>query len=327
MITGLVSVIIVSFNNWPDLELAVESALQQSYHPVEIIVVDNGSIDETAAEIAQRFGRLVRFVRQPNLGDAGAYNTGIRLGAGEFLQFIDGDDFLAPNKIKKQVTVLLADPEVDIVYGDVRCFQTLAGVPGWTDWDTKEYEDILDVLVSPDGNGAGLMAHSALFRRTVFERVGLWDQTLYVADQDYWLRAAWAGCRFKYCAGSLCFHRKRPGQMSADVVACMRGIEEVWSKALGYISGESYRAKLAARLARLRFYEAVSQIDIDRDAALSKLALARTTDEEAIPPLAYVIGRLLITFPGGRHLARAKWLRPARRRIARLLGLMLPPPR
>ena len=123
MITpDLVSIIIVCYNNWPDVELAVESALYQSYRPVEVIVVDNSSTDATPVEVPKRFGNSIRYIRQPNRGDGGGYNAGMRAASGEFVQFLDGDDFLATNKIAKQVEMFRADPAVDIVYGDVRFF-------------------------------------------------------------------------------------------------------------------------------------------------------------------------------------------------------------
>ena len=70
--TPLVSIVVVGHNNWPDLELSVQSALCQSYRPSEVILVDNSSTDGTAGEVASRFGSRVRYVLQANRGDAGA---------------------------------------------------------------------------------------------------------------------------------------------------------------------------------------------------------------------------------------------------------------
>jgi len=103
MTSALVTVVVVAYNNWPELELAIQSALSQTYAPIEVIVVDNSSTDATLREVATRFGARVRYVLQPNTGDAGAYNTGIRLAKGEFVQLLDGDDVLTPYKIEKQV--------------------------------------------------------------------------------------------------------------------------------------------------------------------------------------------------------------------------------
>src|SRR5438477_251271 len=78
----LVSIIIVAYNNWPELENAIQSALCQSYSPREVIVVDNSSSDETPAEVEKLFGSRVRYVRQANRGDAGAYNAGFQQARG-----------------------------------------------------------------------------------------------------------------------------------------------------------------------------------------------------------------------------------------------------
>src|SRR5581483_3839019 len=127
MIPGLVSVVVCTYNNWPDVELTIQSALHQSYRPLEVIVVDNSSTDATGDEVPKRFVGSVRYIRQPNRDCAGAYNAGFAIAKGEFIQFVDGDDVLAPNKIRKQLEVFRSDPETDIVYGDVRMFQTAAG--------------------------------------------------------------------------------------------------------------------------------------------------------------------------------------------------------
>src|SRR5262249_24537160 len=97
-------------------------------------------------EVPRRFGCRVRYIRQPNKGDAGAYNTGFSSSQGEFIQFVDGDDVLAPNKIDKQVEVFRNNQNVDIVYGDIRNFQTLCGVANWTDNGTKPEDDMLRAL-------------------------------------------------------------------------------------------------------------------------------------------------------------------------------------
>src|SRR5438128_2463831 len=103
MPNALVSIIICSYNSWPDLELAISSALCQSLRPVEVIVVDNDSHDATPLEVPRRFGEAVKFVSQPNRGAYGAFNTGMALAKGEFFQFMDGDDVLLPHKIEAQV--------------------------------------------------------------------------------------------------------------------------------------------------------------------------------------------------------------------------------
>src|SRR6266571_313326 len=101
---NLVSIIICSYNNWPDLKLAVQSALCQSYPHVEVIVVDNSSTDRTSIEVPRFFCNSIKYVTQENRGDSGAYNTGLNVATGHFIQFMDGDDILLAHKIEDQLT-------------------------------------------------------------------------------------------------------------------------------------------------------------------------------------------------------------------------------
>ena len=316
MMPDLVSIVIVCHNNWPDLELAIQSALHQSYRPVEVIVVDNSSTDATADEVSRRFGGEVQYTRQPNVGDGGGYNTGMRAAQGEFVQFLDGDDFLAANKIEKQMETFRSDSSADIVYGDMRYFQSLPGiVQDWKDEDLRDYEDMLAVLVSP--RSAYLSTEAMLYRRRALERVGDYGASLYVVDCDYWLRAAWAGCRFRYCPGSLAFHRIRPGQMSSDQTAMLLGYEAVWSKALRYITREPYRTAIRAHLARVQFVLSLGPYGLTTREALQKLSKARAISSETIHALAYALASTVILLPGGRRLLRQQWIRSLRRWVAR----------
>ena len=320
MIAGLVSIVICAYNNWPDVEMTIESALNQSHPSVEVIVVDNSSIDGTPEEVPKRFGPAVRYVRQPNRNYAGACNTGFELASGEFIQFVAGDDVLAPNKIEKQVEIFQANPGLDIVYGDVRMFQTLAGVANWTDVESKPEQDYLKAFIDTDEQWTGITALGALFHRKAIEKVGPWDESMYVEDLDYWLRATWAGCRFGYCAGSpMGFVRLWPGQKTKNKSAMSRGMEAVWDKALTYVTMEPYRSLVAGKLAKVRFYMGVSRWQMSVSEALAKLALARTNSPKKVSALAYAFGYAAIILPGGSFLVRSQSLGPVRRLLAWLL--------
>ena len=129
MAKPLVSVVIVCHNDWPHLELAIESALCQSHQPIEVIVVDNDSSDDTEREIRSRFMDRVRYIRQANVGAAGGRNAGFAVAQGKYIQILDGDDVLAPNKIAIHVEHLERQPDIDIVYGDFRTFRSTPDVP------------------------------------------------------------------------------------------------------------------------------------------------------------------------------------------------------
>jgi glycosyltransferase involved in cell wall biosynthesis len=316
-----VSVVICAWNNWPDLEMTIESALGQSYESIEVIVVDNASTDGTKTEVQRRFSDNVRYIRQENCGDSGAYNTGFSVARGEFIQFLDGDDVLAPGKIEKQIAAFQASPELDIVYGDIRHFQTIGGAASWLDVATQPEEDILREFIAPRSGWSGIGVLGMLFRRRALEMTGPWDESLYICDLDYLLRAAWAGCRFGHCAGSpMGFVRRRPGQMSANRPKMQLGLEAVWEKAMGYITREPYRAMLADHLADCRFHLAVSRGQFRRSEAVKKLTLARATSPRKVSALAYALGYATIVLPGGSFLVRSRPLRAIRRTLASMLG-------
>lgn len=318
----LVSVVIVAHNNWPDLEVAIESALHQSHRTIEVLVIDNGSTDETASEVERLYSSRVRYIRQPNIHGSGGYNRGIAESRGDFIQLLDGDDFLAPNKIEKQLRVFLDSPEVDIVYGDTRQVQAGIGRPGWYDWETTQHDDMLAALIDPPHGTAGLLPHSVLFTRASCGRIGMWDEEILSADPDYWLRAAWIGCVFRYCPGSWCFHRRRANSVSADLRAMVDRTEQTYEKAATYINREPYRSAVLARLARLRVGRAVSDGRLSRAESLGRLRSAQRIAPRAVPRMTYAVAYAVVLIPGARTVAQLNVLAGLRRRAGTILGLL-----
>jgi glycosyltransferase involved in cell wall biosynthesis len=124
--TSFVSVVIPTFNRSATIAAAIESVLQQTYHDIEVIVVDDGSTDGTP-EVLRRFGDHVRVVRQANAGPSSARNRGVAIARGCLLAFLDSDDVWLPEKIERQVALLSRG-------GDAICCcvcnATLMGVSG-----------------------------------------------------------------------------------------------------------------------------------------------------------------------------------------------------
>ena len=212
----LVSVVIVCHNDWPHLELAIESALCQSHQPVEVIVIDNASTDETETEIRTRYLDRVRYVRQGNRGAAGGRNAGFALAQGKYIQILDGDDVLAPNKIAVQAAYLEQHPEIDIAYGDFRTFRSTPDVPADSlfDIDTDDYPDMRKLLLGRCPGPPIIF----FFRRSVIDRVGLQSENMYYEDYEYWIRCAFAGCQFARTPGAWAFYRRRYGQKSEKLI-------------------------------------------------------------------------------------------------------------
>ena len=109
----IVSVVIPTYNRWPLVAEAIESVLSQTYRDFELIVVDDGSTDGTAGEIA-KFGSRLRLLRQPNRGVSAARNLAFGEARGRYLAFLDSDDLWRPKKLAIQTAFMERNPSVAI---------------------------------------------------------------------------------------------------------------------------------------------------------------------------------------------------------------------
>src|SRR5439155_12157099 len=113
-----VSVVIPSYNRAYIVGQAIESALQQTHRPVEVLVADDGSTDDTR-RVVEGYGPPVRYFYQPNAGVSAARNLGLRHARGEFIALLDSDDWWLPWKVEAQVRLLRAFPDVGMVWTDM----------------------------------------------------------------------------------------------------------------------------------------------------------------------------------------------------------------
>jgi glycosyltransferase involved in cell wall biosynthesis len=177
----LVSVVIPVFNGERFLREAVQSVLDQNYAAMEIIIVDDGSTDSTAT-VAKGLAGPVRYLHQTNQGPAAARNRGIENAQSSLIAFADADDLWPAGKLGLQLPYLLRDATIDIVLGriqQVRLSETDDGQP--------RPEEFADPAFSVN-------LGSAIIRKSVFERVGLFDETMrYSEDVDWFMRARESG--------------------------------------------------------------------------------------------------------------------------------------
>lgn len=116
-----ISVIIPVYNRERYLAETIESVLAQTYRPIEIIVVDDGSTDKTA-DVARRLSENIRYFYQSNSGCSAARNKGIEIALGSFISFLDSDDLWVEEKLSRQMTVFDSDSDLDMVFGQVSNF-------------------------------------------------------------------------------------------------------------------------------------------------------------------------------------------------------------
>lgn len=167
------SVIIPVYNGEDFLADALESVLRQDYVPVEIIVVDDGSTDGTAA-VARSYGKDVIYVYQPNSGPPAARNRGIKQARGDLISFLDADDLWPDDKLHWQVPLLLEEEETDILLGLKRI------IPMEGHAESRYWSGIPGRVEMALSLGCGLM------RRSVFARVGVFCETLFHCDDWDW---------------------------------------------------------------------------------------------------------------------------------------------
>lgn len=243
----LVSIIIPTFNYARFLPEAIESALGQSYAPVEVVVVDDGSTDETPVVLAKRYAGKVRSIRQENQGLSAARNTGIRSSRGRFLVFLDADDILVPSMVDRMVRFLQAGgPDLGLVASRMALMDESGHpLPDRHPFSPEPVEiRLLDLLVM---NRFGC---AVLARREVFEACGGFDPGLRASeDRDMWIRVA---SRFRIVRlGEVLSRIRRHGEnMSASGTRQADAIARIHRKAAraGYLRGwrRAYWLKIRA---------------------------------------------------------------------------------
>lgn len=116
------SVVIPTYNRAPLVGQAIASVLSQTYSHFEVLVVDDGSTDDTAARVARIPDPRIRYLRRPHCGVSAARNMGIAEAGGDFIAFLDSDDLWKPTKLQRKVDFLHTHPEVDVVFSDLEKF-------------------------------------------------------------------------------------------------------------------------------------------------------------------------------------------------------------
>jgi GT2 family glycosyltransferase len=215
---GLVSIVIPTYNRAETIERAVDSVLAQDYPFVEVIVVDDGSQDDTADRIARRYNQdlRVRYIRIANGGVCVARNRGMKEVQGEFIAMLDSDDYWLPGKLSLQVGVLQTHPTLSMVWSDMDAIDTTGQVVAKRYLRTmyggyKYFPKALDLFESEwktDDNVAYYIGHIAkafvignlvhtstvVARTDRLSKAGEYDQSVHPSeDQDFYYRVCLTG--------------------------------------------------------------------------------------------------------------------------------------
>lgn len=193
MIPGLVSTVIPVHNRPQQLLLAVESVLAQDYHPIEILIVDDGSTDETpqvAQALAAAHPGVVQVIHQPNQGPGGAREAGRLLARGEFIQYLDSDDVLLPGKFTAQVQALRSDGSADVAYG-ITYLRDAGGE--LHERPHKRTGETVPFMFPTFLNERWWETATPLYRRSLTDKAGSWTSLRLEEDWEYDCRVAALG--------------------------------------------------------------------------------------------------------------------------------------
>ncbi|MEI2689491.1 MAG: glycosyltransferase [Anaerolineae bacterium] len=225
--TPKISVIIPTYNRADMLGDAIASVLAQTYADWELIVVDDGSTDDTGAVVARYSDPRIRYIYQENRKLPGARNTGIRASTGEYIALLDSDDIFLPPKLQLQISAMENDPEVGLI------------ASGWHEVDTQQrimrtvcpwqFQPALDLnqwLL-----GCPFAPSTVLVKRSWLMAAGLFDEDQhYVEDWDLWLRLAYAGCTMAWAPAVVCLYTIHEGNMVNNAARMTEGVLRLFDK-------------------------------------------------------------------------------------------------
>ena len=212
--TPTVSVVIPAYNAAWCVRKAIVSVLEQDYTERELIVVDDGSSDDTAAVLAG-YGDRIRVVSKPNGGLSSARNAGIRTARGSLIAFLDADDWWLRGKLSRQVELMDRHPELGFSSTAARVEDIegrLLNLWARAQWDGSFLEHLFGSNGDVAGSGSAVIA-----RRALFDQVGTFDESLGgLEDIDMWMRLA-AVSAYDCIEEPLVVILKRPASMSRNL--------------------------------------------------------------------------------------------------------------
>jgi teichuronic acid biosynthesis glycosyltransferase TuaG len=222
-----ISVIIPNYNYARYLDQAIQSVLIQSYENVELIVVNNGSTDNSL-EVLKKYGDKILLINQPNLGQSGARNSGLSRSNGDLIAFLDADDFWQPNKLEMQIGLINDDTQ--LIYCGIAPFKDLRN------------EKLQSVLPKYKGNcieyfidlpGASIVLSgesTALFSRELLNQVGTFDAELNsTAGWDFFRRCSRL-TNFDFVSEPLVNYRLHSSNMSNSNAKVILDMRRAYSK-------------------------------------------------------------------------------------------------
>ncbi len=204
--TPLVSIVIPAFNHAEYLADAIDSILNQDYSNIELIVLDDGSTDNTS-EVLESYGNRFHWESHQNMGQANTLNKGWRMAKGEILAYLSADDLLLPQATRVSIQYLLRNQDAVLCYSDFQLIDPESRAIRDVIAPEYKYKEMVVKFVCAPGPGA-------FFRRDAFIQAGGWDSNLkQFPDYEYWLRLGLIG-RFVHVKEQLAAFRVHEGSQT-----------------------------------------------------------------------------------------------------------------
>lgn len=207
-----VSVVIVTYNKADTIVAAIDSVLRQTFRDFEVLVVDDGSTDQTP-RLVRAYGDRVRYLPKTNGGTGSARNLGIAQSRGAFVAFLDGDDLWLPDKLTRQLAVFERAPEILAVQCSAHCVDNMLRAFESRRCDPQD-DTLIDFLMFKN---LPAFSSAVVVRREVFDRIGGFGTDLVIlSDWDMACRLAQAGT-FRSLPDFLVLYRHYPNNQSRSV--------------------------------------------------------------------------------------------------------------
>ena len=212
----LVSVIIPLYNSESFISNAVESILNQTYSNIEVIVINDGSTDNSYGEVKKYESKKVKIFSQENKGASAARNLGLKHARGAYIQFLDADDYLSNNKIERQVNILIDNPDKVALCSTVYFFdgEDFLKKPIFDEWYNKNSNNPVDFLIKLYGgiesnNGGMIQPNAWLSPRKIIDKAGQWNEELSLDDDgEFFCRVLLASSGVLFVESAVNYYRK-----------------------------------------------------------------------------------------------------------------------
>lgn len=273
----LVSVIIPCFNQAKYLAECIECLIKQSHSDWQAIIIDDGSTDETP-QVAKELSNLdqrIKYVRKHNGGPSSARNQGLLIANGDYIQFLDADDLILPDKLRAQIEFFYLNPDYGVVYSDFDFFTDpflICPTESFATWETSaESGDIWNRLLASNP----ITIHSALIRKSALLAQDLFDDRINSCeDYLFWLRLSARHTKFGYLPTKYALYRRHEGSLTYKRITMIKGNIKVIETIprLGRDLTSSDRSNLARQISNL--YDELAQLYILNSSYLGSIYMA-----------------------------------------------------